>query len=430
MPFSDKLLYISFIVLLFSIISYITPQPHFEHTMSSAIRNVIVVGGSYVGSKAAQELAVILPPTHRVLLVEPHSHFHHLFAFPRFAVVPTYEHKAFIPFTSIFNEPAIPNPSLHAVVRAKVNAVYPTHVSLDRAWRGETDIPYDFLAIATGTKLPAPGSMQSEDKSNSVEYFKTYQEGVKRAKDIVIIGGGAVGVQMACDIKEVSPEKNVTLVQSRDHVMPKFHSKLHEIISNRFKELGVNLVTNNRVSVPAEGFPNDGSTFSVVLKDGTSIPAQLVIPATGQIPNTQLLSTLPPFSTDSLINPANGFIRVHPTLQLQDTKYSNIFAVGDIADSGAHKAARPAMQHAKVLARNIVAMIDGKQPDEKINVEPAAIHMTMGLVQNIVFRNPNTAGGDTEPSYRFRDDGKPDMGIEDVWARRGVVVNDPSEYFL
>lgn len=62
------------------------------------------------------------------------------------------------------------------------------------------------------------------------------------------------------------------------------------------------------------------------------------------------------------------------------------------------------MQHAKALARNIVAMIDGKQPDEKINVEPAAIHMTMGLVQNIVFRNPNTAGGDTEPSYRFRDE--------------------------
>lgn len=81
--------------------------------------------------------------------------------------------------------------------------------------------------------------MQSEDKANSVEYFKTYQEGIKAAKDIVIIGGGAVGVQMACDIKEVSPEKNVTLVQSRDHVMPKFHPKLHEIVSNRLKELGV-----------------------------------------------------------------------------------------------------------------------------------------------------------------------------------------------
>ncbi|KIR26356.1 oxidoreductase [Cryptococcus deuterogattii LA55] len=398
--------------------------------MSSPLRNVIVVGGSYVGSKAAQELAVVLPPTHRVLLVEPHSHFHHLFAFPRFAVVPTHEHKAFIPFTSVFREPTIPNPSLHAVVRAKVNAVYPTHVSLDRAWQGETDIPYDFLAIATGTKLPAPGSMQNEDKANSVEYFKTYQEGIKAAKDIVIIGGGAVGVQMACDIKEVSPEKNVTLVQSRDHVMPRFHPKLHEIVSDRFKELGVHLVTNNRVTVPAEGFPNDGSTFSVTLKDGTSIPAQLVIPATGQIPNTQLLSTLPPSSTDSLINPANGFIRVRPTLQLQDTKYANIFAIGDIADSGAPKAARPAMQHVGVLARNVLAMIDGKQPDQEINIEPAAIHMTMGLVQNIVFRNPDTDAGHIEPFYKFRVDGKPDMGIEDVWARRGVVVNDPSEYFL
>lgn len=62
------------------------------------------------------------------------------------------------------------------------------------------------------------------------------------------------------------------------------------------------------------------------------------------------------------------------------------------------------MQHVKVLARNIVAMIDGKQPEEKIEVEPAAIHMTLGLIQNIVFRNPNIATGDTEPFYKFRDE--------------------------
>lgn len=140
----------------------------------------------------------------------------------------------------------------------------------------------------------------------------------------------------------------------------------------------------------------------MTLKDGTSIPAQLVIRATGQIPNTQLLSTLPLSSTDSLINPVNGFIRVRPTLQLQDMKYSNIFAIGDIADSGAPKAARPAMQHVGVLARNVVAMIDGKQPDQEINIEPAAIHMTMGLVQNIVFRNPDTGAGHIEPFYKFR----------------------------
>jgi 2-polyprenyl-6-methoxyphenol hydroxylase-like FAD-dependent oxidoreductase len=49
--------------------------------MATALKNVIVVGGSYVGKATAQELARIIPSTHRVLLIEPHSHFHHLFAF-------------------------------------------------------------------------------------------------------------------------------------------------------------------------------------------------------------------------------------------------------------------------------------------------------------------------------------------------------------
>jgi 2-polyprenyl-6-methoxyphenol hydroxylase-like FAD-dependent oxidoreductase len=49
--------------------------------MATTLKNVIVVGGSYVGKATAQELARIIPSTHRVLLIEPHSHFHHLFAF-------------------------------------------------------------------------------------------------------------------------------------------------------------------------------------------------------------------------------------------------------------------------------------------------------------------------------------------------------------
>jgi NADH dehydrogenase FAD-containing subunit len=101
------------------------------------------------------------------------------------------------------------------------------------------NIPFDYLAIATGTRLPSPGSMQHEDKPPSVAYFKTYQQGVLAAKKIVILGGGAVGVQMACDIKEVYPEKEVTVVQSRERVMPKFDPAMHQLVTQRFEELGV-----------------------------------------------------------------------------------------------------------------------------------------------------------------------------------------------
>ncbi|KAI1851390.1 hypothetical protein JX265_000376 [Neoarthrinium moseri] len=394
--------------------------------MVPSLRNIVVVGGSYVGLATTKELASILPATHRILLIEPHSHFHHLFAFPRFAVLPSYEHKAFIPYTAAF-APAPPS-AQHAVVQAKVESLQPGRVILDREWQGSKEIPYEYLVVATGTKLQAPGTMADNDKSLSIKYFQDYQKRVQDARSIVIVGGGAVGVQMATDLKELYRGKEVTLVHSRNQLMPLYHEALDKLIKDRCEELGVKLVLGSRVVMPPGGFRPDAK--SVELQNGVVLSADLVIPAVGQVPNTQFLSGLAPSSEDSLINPANRFIRVKPTLQFSDPKYPNLFAVGDVADSGAHKAARPGAAQAQVLARNLVAMIGGKEPSESIVVSPPAIHLTLGLTKNVIFRNPNTAEGETEPTIKPKDDGRADMGIDGVWARRGVEVRSPQEYHL
>lgn len=93
--------------------------------------------------------------------------------------------------------------------------------------------------MTTGTRLPAPGSMQHDDKPSSVNYLRSYQESVTKASSIVIVGGGAVGVQMATDLKEFYPDKEITVVHSRKHLMPLYHTKLDEIVKSRFSELGV-----------------------------------------------------------------------------------------------------------------------------------------------------------------------------------------------
>lgn len=119
----------------------------------------------------------------------------------------------------------------------------------------------------------------------------------------------------------------------------------------------------------------------------------------------------------SVINPDNGFLRIRPTMQLLDKKYSNIFAVGDIADTGAQKAARPGSAQAAVVAKNILSLIEGKKAEDTFVKGPGAIHLTLGMVSkptlfgffnfsanpalvqtyNVIFRNPNTAEGQTEP---------------------------------
>ena len=67
-------------------------------------------------------------------------------------------------------------------------------------------------------------------------------------------------------------------------------------------------------------------------------------------------------------------------MQFLDEKYPNLFAVGDIADTGTQKAARPGVEQALVVAKNIQALIEGRSAEEKFKGKPAGIHLTLGIV--------------------------------------------------
>lgn len=111
--------------------------------------------------------------------------------------------------------------------------------------------------------------------------------------------------------------------------------------------------------------------------------------ATGQTPNSAILSSLSPQSITS--NPP-GFISVKRTLQLTDPSFPNVFALGDVAHTTHHKAARPAHRQAEVVANNIAKLAEG---GEGVTLEeypdlPAGIHMSLGMVS--VFSSPLLSG--------------------------------------
>lgn len=141
------------------------------------------------------------------------------------------------------------------------------------------------------------------------------------------------------------------------------------------------LITGRRVQVPPGGFEEDPKHPSTLtLDNGETLSTDLVILGTGQKPNNQIVKALPTTLPGGLINPQNGFVRVSPNLRIADESYPNIFAVGDIADTGSHKAARPGSVQAGIVARNILALINGQQPVEEYAATPPGIHLSLGLV--------------------------------------------------
>lgn len=144
------------------------------------------------------------------------------------------------------------------------------------------------------------------------------------------------------------------------------------------------------------------------------IGSNLQVIATGQTPQSELIRALSPESVDEA-----GFVRVQRTLQISDNRFPNIFAVGDVADTGAHKAARPALRQAPVVVENIEHLVKKESLEVYDVVDGPSIHLTLGIVslvsccsvmmltslqtKNIKFIN--SPGGAPEPKVIWADDG-------------------------
>ncbi|KAI8800397.1 hypothetical protein BJ742DRAFT_686192 [Cladochytrium replicatum] len=425
--------------------------------MAARTANVVTIGGSYVGMNMAKELAANLPSSHRVVIVEANSHFNHLFSFPRFAVLSGHgEEKTFVPYTNLFSQHP---PGSGKVVQAKALSVHPFehhrpgspagYVLLDRAVALEdgvdaTDkLPFTHLVVATGTKLQKPWSMPGTEKKDGIKVLQESQEKVKNANKIVLVGGGAVGVQVAFDIKQLYPSKSVTVIHSRPHLMNKFHPDLSDLILERFEKEGIEVKLGSRVSIPSGGFPliRPGEYFKVELPNGDSVEADLVMLCTGQTPRSSLIGDLsPPSVTES------GFIRVRPSMQVfpgpstsdpTGLLLERIYAVGDVADSGAFKTVRAAMGQVPVICANVVKSIaneaaggTGTVSSEDVQIFTpgmAGIHLSLGLTESVKFGNPGKEGD--KPWCKVDADGSLDGKVEKIWDRLGART-DPMDFNL
>jgi len=207
-------------------------------------RNVVVIGGSFAGVQVATRLSDSLPSGYRVVVVERNSHFHYLFNFPRYTVIPGHEHTAFIPYDGIVKQ------APHGALVVLHDEAAEVGADTIRLASGE-ELPYDYLVLATGSTQPSPSKLVATDKAGGCAELRQWQDKVDSARTIAVLGGGSVGVQISTDIKSYYPDKDVTLVHSRSQLLPRFGVRLHEHVLGVMKELGIHLRLGSRPEVLA-----------------------------------------------------------------------------------------------------------------------------------------------------------------------------------
>jgi NADPH-dependent 2,4-dienoyl-CoA reductase/sulfur reductase-like enzyme len=188
----------------------------------------------------------------------------------------------------------------------------------------EGDVTYDRLVIATGS-LPAMPPVPGFDKKGvytvlkDVEYIRGLQKNVAGAQNVVVIGGGFIGIEFADEIRKLG-DKNVTVVEMMPHCLSlAYDEEFCSTMEEKLRERGVTLITNTKVSEVA----GDGRAEKVVLEDGTELPVDLVILGIGAVANVELARKA------GLQIGLSGSIMVDRAMRTSDPA---IFSCGDCAE--------------------------------------------------------------------------------------------------
>ena len=192
-----------------------------------------------------------------------------------------------------------------------------------------TSYPYTKLILATGgtpNMLPLPGF---KDLGN-VFLLRTIPDveailsavGEKKGKNIVVIGSSFIGMEVAnC----LSANNSVSVVGMESAPMERvMGAEVGKIFQKLVGKNGVKFYLSASVDSAAPSALDSSLVGSVKLKDGTSLPADLVILGVGVKPETSYLKDNPAIRLEQ-----DSSLRTDEAFQVQGLQ--DVFAIGDIA---------------------------------------------------------------------------------------------------
>lgn len=305
---------------------------------------LVMVGNGMAGVRALEELLTIAPELYDITVfgAEPHPNYNRILLSPVLAGEQTLA-------DIVLNDWAWYQDN-HILLHAGY-----TVTAVDRARRlvhavnaqGESvSAEYDRLIMATGSSpfiLPIPGKgLQGVLAYRDIADTEAMIEAAKTLKHAVVIGGGLLGLEAANGLMKRGMQ--VTVVHVGDWLMERqLDGQAGQMLQKSLAERGMQFCMQAQTQ---ELLSDDsGRVRAVRFKDGSEIPAELVVMAVGIRPNTEL--------AESMHLHVNRGIVVSDTLQtVTDPR---IYAVGECAAHRgiAYGLVAPLFEQGKVLANHL-----------------------------------------------------------------------------
>ncbi len=308
---------------------------------------LVVIGNGMAGIRTLEELCKLAPDLYDITVfgAEPYPNYNRILLSPVLAGEQTVDEIILNPL-QWYQEHHI---TLHlGVAVTRIDRVRRVVIA-----ENGLQTPYDRLLIATGSTpfiLPIPGhTLPGVISYRDIRDTEQMIAAAKRYTHAVVIGGGLLGLEAANGLKLRGMQ--VTVVHLAGWLLerqldPVAAGLLQQSLESR--GLHFRLSCQTRALLPNE---RQDRVAQVLLDDGTSLDAELVVMAAGIRPNTAL--------AESAGLACQRGILVSDTLQSYDPR---IYAVGECANHRgvAYGLVAPLFEQAKVCANHLARMGIGR----------------------------------------------------------------------
>jgi dihydrolipoamide dehydrogenase len=193
--------------------------------------------------------------------------------------------------------------------RARLNG--PNEITIDDPRGISQPVTAYHIILATGSRPnypshPEVGILNSDDLLRRPTI----------PRHLFVIGGGYVGCELASIYRTLGTR--VTLAEAQSRLLPSLDPIAGERFRNILLAAGVEVLLNESVGLPSQIVANSPS---YKLSTGTVIQPDIVLVATGRIPNSDKLEL------ESVGLPSGGWISVNERMR---TPVESIYAIGDV----------------------------------------------------------------------------------------------------
>jgi NAD(P)H dehydrogenase (quinone) len=241
------------------------------------------------------------------------------------------------------------------------------HLARVETAEGVVERPFDNALISTGSDPRVPDWV-TVDGERILTTRDAYDLEVLPER-LVVIGSGVTGVEFVHIFEALGSE--VTLVVSRQQILPHRDPEVASVLQEDFLERGVKLVIGAR----AERIDRDGDGVKVFCDDGRMVPGSHALLAIGSVPLTSGMGL-----EEAGIEMSNGYVTVD---EFQRSSQPHIYAGGDC--TGQLPLSSVASMQGRKIARHLMGLnvtpIDYSKVTQAVFTQPEIASVGLEEVQ-------------------------------------------------